>query len=116
MKLFGLSIIDIGELLGIIILFIAFVRWIFLKIRNIATKKDLKKLQQKNKEDCEKCNAVHKKRFAKGENEFNDIDTDIKEIKGIITDHGEQLAGISSTVQAVNSNVDKLVLHHFGGQ
>ena len=109
MTIAGLSIVEISEILGIIIFAVVV-------IRGVATKKDIKKLDKDKKEEFDEYKANTEKRFVKGSAEFKAIDSDIKEIVQIQTDHGEQLAGISATVNAVANNVDKLVSHHIGGE
>lgn len=60
------------------------------------------------KKDCEKCKSETDDDLDSGKEEF-------KEIKATQADHGEQLAGIGSTVNAMERNVQVLVGHHIGG-
>lgn len=60
------------------------------------------------KKDCKDCRSETDKDFDSGRKEF-------KEIKSTQADHGEQLAGIGGTVNAMEQNVQLLVGHHIGG-
>lgn len=73
---------------------------VFMIARGIVTKKD-----------CEKCKSGTDADLAAGSKEF-------KEIRATQADHGEQLAGIGSTVNSMEQNVSLIVEHHItkGGQ
>jgi hypothetical protein len=71
---------------------------IFMIARGIITKKE-----------CDKCKNETEDGFKDGRKEF-------KEMRRVQTDHGEQLAGISSTVNGMAGNVQTLVDHHIGGK
>jgi hypothetical protein len=105
MTILGFTVIEIAQLAAIGTI-------AFAVIRGVATKKDLKKAIQDREKDCIECKADTKERLDKGSEEFNAIDIDIKELARVQTDHGEQLAGISSTVNAVANDVSMLVKHH----
>lgn len=70
---------------------------VFIIARGIVTKKD-----------CDKCKADTDKDLDKGDVKF-------EEIGRTLTDHGEQLSGISSTVNGMAGNVKTLVDHHLKG-
>lgn len=90
MEIAGISVVEITQLLTLLGV-------VFMIMRGIVTKKD-----------CEKCKTETEGDFKAGRREF-------KEVRQVQADHGEQLAGIGSTVTAMSGNVDKLVQHHIGG-
>lgn len=59
------------------------------------------------KRDCEKCKTETEEDLDKGSENF-------KEIRGTLADHGEQIAGIGSTVSGVADNVQILVTKAIG--
>lgn len=100
MKIVGLTIIEISEIVLFMVLAVSL-------IRNTVTKKQVEKKLTKHRDDIDK-------ELEKGSNEFKEIRTEFKEIRSVQTIHGEQLAGIGSTVNSMATSVEKLVDHHIG--